>query len=60
MHIPSVLFSFLEAMLKRRLRVIEAEIKEIMSAQLKTHVTVHGGNRRMVEKMTVWKTYVQI
>ena len=60
MHIPSVLFSFLEAILKRRLRVIEAEIKQIMSAQLKTHVTVHGGNRRMVEKMTVWKTYVQI
>ena len=59
MHIPSVLFSFLEAALKRRLRVIEAEIKQIMSAQLKTHVAVHGGNRRMVEKMTVWETYVQ-
>ena len=40
MYIPSVLFSFLEAALKRRPRVIEAEIKQLMSAQLKTHLAV--------------------
>ena len=38
MYIPSVLFSFLEAALKRRPRAIEAEIKQLMSAQLKTHL----------------------
>ena len=40
MYIPSVLFSFLEAALKRRPRAIEAEIKQLMSAQLKTHLAV--------------------
>ena len=49
MYIPSVLFSFLEAALTRRLGVTEAEIKQLMSA----HLTVHGGGRRIVEKMTV-------
>ena len=49
MYIPSVLFSFLEATLKRRLRVTEAEMKQLMSA----HLAVRGGGRRMVEKMTV-------
>ena len=41
MYIPSVLFSFLEAALKRRPRAIEAAIKQLMSAQLKTHVAVY-------------------
>ena len=40
MYIRSVLFSFLEAALKRRPRAIEAEIKQLMSAQLKTHLVV--------------------
>ena len=39
MYIPSV-FSFLEAALKRRPRAIEAELKQLMSAQLKTHLAV--------------------
>ena len=49
-YVPSVLFSFLEAALKR---AIEAEIKQLRSAQLKTHLAVRGGGRMMVEKMTV-------
>ena len=48
-----MLFSFLEAELKLRQRAIEAEIKQLMSAQLKTHLAVRGGGRMMVEKMTV-------
>ena len=40
MYITSVLFSFLEAALQRRPRAIEAEIKQLMSAQLKTHLAV--------------------
>ena len=40
MYIPSVLFSFLEVALKRRPRAIEAEVKQLMSAQLKTHLAV--------------------
>ena len=56
MYIPSVLFSFLEATLKRRLRVTEAEMKQLMSA----HLAVRGGGRRMVEKMTVWEMHVQL
>ena len=40
MYIPSVLFSFLEAALKRQPRAIEAEIKQLMSAQLKTHLAM--------------------
>ena len=40
MYIPSVLFSFSEAALNCRLRVIEAELKQLMSAQLKTHLAV--------------------
>ena len=35
-----MLFSFLEAVLKRPPRAIEAEIKQLMSAQLKTHLAV--------------------
>ena len=55
-----MLFSFLEAALKRRPRATEAETKQLMSAQLKTHLTVHGGGRTMVEKMTVWETHVYL
>ena len=51
MYIPSVLFSFLEVALKRRPRATEAEIKLLMSAQLKTNLAVHGSGRTMVEKM---------
>ena len=40
MYILSVLISFLEAILKRRPRAIETEIKQLMSAQLKTHPAV--------------------
>ena len=40
MYIPSVLFSFLEAALKHQPRAIEAEIKQLMSAQLKTHLAM--------------------
>ena len=40
MYITSVLFSLLEAALKRRPRAIEAEIKQLMLAQLKTHLAV--------------------
>ena len=40
MFVSSVLFSFLEAALKRRPRAIEAEIKQIMSTQLKTHLAM--------------------
>ena len=31
-----------------------------MSAQLKTHLEVYGGGQAMVEKMTDWKTHVQL
>ena len=41
MNISSVLFSFLEDALKRQPRAIEAEIKQLMSAQLKTHLAVY-------------------
>ena len=50
MDFPSVLFSFSEAALKRRSTVTEIEIKQVMSAQLKTHLVVHGGSRTMIEK----------
>ena len=40
MYSPSVLFSFLEAALKRQPRAIEAEIKQLLSAQFKTHLAV--------------------
>ena len=50
MVIPSVLFSFLEAALRCPLTATEAEIKQVMSAQLKTHLAVHGGGRTMIEK----------
>ena len=50
MDIPSVLFSFSGATLKRRSTATEAEIKQVMSAQLKTYLAVHGGGRTMIEK----------
>ena len=40
MYIPSVSFYFLVAALKRLPRAIEAEIKQLMSAQLTTHLAV--------------------
>ena len=48
--IPSVLFSFSEAVLKRLSTATEAGIKQLMSAQLKTHLAVLGGGRTMIEK----------
>ena len=50
MDIPSVLFSFSEAALKRRSTATEAEIMQVMPAQLKTHLAVHGGSRTMIQK----------
>ena len=50
MDIPSVLFSFLEAALKRRLTATVAEIQQEMLAKLKTHLAVHGGGRTMIAK----------
>ena len=40
MYIRSVLFYFLGGALKRRPRATEAEIKQLMSAQLKTQMAV--------------------
>ena len=60
MYISSVLFSFLEAALKRRLRSTEAEIKYVMSVHRKTHLVVHGVGRTMVEKMRDCETHVQL
>ena len=48
MDIPSVLCSFSEAVLKRRSTATEAEIKQVISAQLKTQLAVHGGGRTMI------------
>ena len=49
MNILSVLFSFLEAALKRRPTTTEAELKKIMSSQLKMHLAVYGGGRTIIE-----------
>lgn len=57
MIILSVLLCFLEAALKRQLRVNEAEI---MSTQLKTSLALHCSGRMMLEKMIDWETHVQI
>ena len=51
MHIPPVPLSSLEAALKRQPRATKAEIKLLISEQLKTHLAVHDGDRAMVEKM---------
>ena len=58
--IPSVLFSFLESALKRQPRVTETEIKQVMSAQLKTRLAVRCSGRMMAEKMIDWETHVQL
>ena len=50
MDIPSLLLSFLEAALKRQSTVTVAEIKEIMSGKLNTHLAVHGNGRTMIGK----------
>ena len=50
MDIPSVLFSFSEAALKRRSTATEAETKQVIPTQLKTHLAVHGGGQTMIEK----------
>ena len=50
MDIPSVLFSSSEAALKRRSTATEAEIKQVMSAQLKTNLVLQGGGRMVIEK----------
>ena len=56
MYIPSVLFSFLEAALKRWPRErLKLEIKQLMSTQLKTNLAVHGGGRTMVKKLLLGK-----
>ena len=46
----SVLCSFLEAAFKRQSTVTEPEMKQLMPAQLKTHLAVHYGGRTMIEK----------
>ena len=48
MVILSVLFSFLEAALKRLSTATAAEIKQVMST--KTHLAVHDGGRTMIGK----------
>ena len=50
MEIASVLFSFLESAFKRQSTAPVPEIMELMSAQLKTHLPVHGSGRTMIEK----------
>ena len=60
MDIPSVLFSFLGAALKRRPRATETEIKEVMLAQRKTCLASLGSGRMMAEKMIDWETHVQL
>ena len=56
MIIPSVLFCFLEAALKRQPRVNEAEL---ILAKLKTYLALHCKGRMMLEKMIDWETHVQ-
>ena len=60
MNVYSVSVIFLEATLKRGPRVTKAEIKYVMSAQLKTHLAVHGAGRTMIEKMIDWEKHVRL
>ena len=60
MDIPSVLFSFLEAGFERRSTLTEREIKQLMSAQRKTHLAVHGGGRTRIKKMIDWETLTHV
>ena len=60
MGILSVLFSFLNTALKLRPRATDAEIKQVISAQLKMCLTVRGSGRMIIEKMIDWETHVQL
>ena len=60
MGILSVLLSFLDTALKLRPRATDAEIKQVISAQLKTRLTVGGSGRMIIEKMIDWETHVQL
>ena len=55
MDIPSILFSFSEAALKRWSTATEAELKQAVSAELKIYLEVHGGGRTMIEKWLIGK-----
>ena len=55
MDIASVSFSFLETAFKRRSTATVPEIKQLMSAQLKMHLLVHGSGRTMIEKWLIGK-----
>ena len=55
MDIYSVLFSFLEAALKRRSTVTEIEIKLVILAWVKTHLVVHGGDQMVIERRLIRK-----
>ena len=55
MDIPSILFSFSEAALKRWSTATEAELKQAVSAQLNIYLEVHGGGRSMIEKWLIGK-----
>ena len=55
MDIYSVLFSFLEAALKRRSTVTEIEIKLVILAWVKTHLVVHGGDQTVIERRLIRK-----
>ena len=60
MYISSVLFSFLVAALKRQQRMTGPEMKQVMSAQLKTHLAVDSGGQTMVEKVIDSETQVNL
>ena len=55
MDIYSVLFSFLEATLKRQSNVTEIEIKLVILAWVKTHQVVHGGDQTVIERRLIRK-----
>ena len=55
MDIYSVLFSFLEAALKRRSTVTETEIKLVILAWVITHLVVHGGDQTVIERRLIRK-----
>ena len=55
MDIPSTLFPFSETALKRWSTATEAELKQVVSAQPKMYLEVHGGGRTMIEKWLIGK-----
>ena len=57
MDIPSVLFSFWEATLKRWSTGTIAEIEQIMSAKLQTHLAVHDGCQKLFKIFENFKNY---